>query len=123
MTIPFEGNEKYYHLNQTYFNFVVMFALMALAGGMLNVLAVASNDGRMPFQYDESYETKTHFSFSNSEDISNYHLTDNIQIKNHFLSIGDLMMAVGVFGMGFFYLILLFRWIDRIHKNNTVREM
>jgi len=88
-----------------------LLTVIILIGATLNFHAVISNGGRMPIESPHYLETETHFTFQDKDDIKNYYLTDIINIKNLYISIGDLMLGVS--------LVLMF--IVCIH--NVITEM
>jgi len=64
-----------------------------IAGSAMNVLAIKSNDFRMPVYSELNYSTDSHFSFTEKEEINNYLLTDIIPFGNWMWSVGDFLVA------------------------------
>ena len=103
---------------QTLFQLRITFAFMLLCGAVLNVSAVAYNDGRMPVYNPENkygnLNTTYHFSFQNFEDIKKPFLVDVIRIGFYQYSVGDLIMFVSIEAYFFIWIyeVILF------YKNN-----
>jgi len=104
-------NEVYYkrmrlprqkNLEERY-NLLILIVLLCvagnivLAGGLLNILAISTNGGKMPvYANDIQFETSKHFSFDEKNSVNNFILTDWIDIKFAWMSLGDIMIFIGV---------------------------
>ena len=98
---------------------------MVLAGGMLNVMAVATNDGRMPVYTDEfEMSTDTHFTFTDKADVSEFMIVDYIRINLPFsqsvayYSIGDIIMVFSMAGLvvNIFWIIIKLWRFNQCHS-------
>lgn len=70
---------------------LLIFLVILILGGLLNVIAVSSNGGKMPvYTKDSLEEGKKHFYFSDKNEVNEFYLTDIIRIKKAYFSIGDL---------------------------------
>jgi hypothetical protein len=102
---------------------------LALFGGLLNVTAMLSNNGKMPvllmdYKFDDgtilpkenySFEDEEHFSFYDKKQIKNYYLVDIIPIKDYRYSIGDMFMIFALI-IGMLQLIIIPRKLYQIMK-------
>lgn len=96
--------------------FETLILLVVMLGGSLNFLAIQNNGGRMPFNAEYDYQSKTHFSFQEFAQVKLPFLTDIIHFLNGYWSIGDLIMFTGVFLLFLnAYLMTLSKW-RFIHK-------
>ena len=94
--------------------FVVMFFNIVIVGGMLNIYAIATNGGRMPFRWEHPYESPTHFSFQENDEVIHYQLTDIYEINDYHISIGDFFMLFGTMGIKII-LIIQIRSVVKAH--------
>lgn len=95
--------------------FAVLF-LILLLGSALNRTAIEENNGKMPVLTSSDYETKTHFSFQDPEEINYYVLSDIIYIGKKIYSVGDVLLLVG------FLFLLLFFILMAIGTNNYFKH-
>lgn len=107
---------------------IMLSFVIILAGMSANFHAVVSNGGKMPVQSRFEYQTLTHFSFQEKDEVNYYLLTDIIGLDGKtflfYISIGDLLMGLGLSGVLVFafYLTLDSRDIRKgrliwMHKN------
>jgi len=82
---------------------IVLFAIFSLSlllimfGAGLNITAVTSNGCRMPvYTYDYNFSSNTHFTFTNRSSVNNFYLTDIINLNYVSLSIGDILIVLGL---------------------------
>jgi len=73
--------------------------LALLIGMLLNVVAMASNDWRMPVKTNYIIDTNKHFNFEDREEIKYYQLSDIYKInlmngKKMYISVGDLLIWI-----------------------------
>lgn len=73
--------------------------LILLSGVTLNLIAVTSNENRMPVLTENFIDTKTHYNYTQKNEVQKWYLTDiiNLKGKNNILhlSIGDLLLLIG----------------------------
>lgn len=79
-----------------YYIIFLFFSLtIANVGVLFNFIAITSNAGKMPFLFEYSYSSNTHFSFQNMSEVNNSFLTDIIPVGSILYSIGDLILYLG----------------------------
>jgi len=71
---------------------IILFMVLGTMGAMLNVLVISVNDGRMPVELNYHYESDTHFTYQNKNEINKYYLSDRYTILNVVYSVGDFMI-------------------------------
>jgi hypothetical protein len=79
-----------------------MFSQLIIAGSIYNLIAVATNGGRMPVYVTDgimSWESKEHYTFTNKSEVNNFYTTDIIDLGFLYASIGDAIMLVGSIGI------------------------
>jgi hypothetical protein len=69
---------------------------LILVGITFNQTAIANNGNKMPVLSPNVYETETHFTHQNPEEISHYFLTDIFHIGKNVYSIGDFFLLIGL---------------------------
>ena len=71
---------------------------LILFGAILNLLVLATNNGKMPVQVEPIYTVNSprHFGFQDPNEVNNYYLTDIIDLGNCIYSFGDLVMILGI---------------------------
>lgn len=87
---------------------IIIFSLLSLnVGGAMNFIAVQKNGGRMPVLADYKINTDRHFSYQEDNKPQAWIFSDIIPTKYYILSIGDLLMVVGIMVMitgGYYFL-------------------
>jgi hypothetical protein len=96
--------------------FIVLYILLIMSGGLMNISAVMHNGGRMPVWSDTDYSTDTHFTFQDTSSIKKFLLTDWIYIRIGYTSIGDLFILAGGFMLILFMLGNFILFVNKIIK-------
>jgi hypothetical protein len=96
-------NKKWVHKS---LKILAILLVIALFGASLNIIAVKTNEGKMPVLTYQYVSSNTHFDFTEKEKINNYPLTDilKIETKNyiHYFSIGDIFLYLSIIPIGIF---------------------
>lgn len=98
--------------SQTIKRFLVMSVLFnfLFIGAVFNLDAQAVNGGKMPVLSEDNYETATHFSFQDKNDVGRWYFTDIIRWGNgRVWSIGDFILITSftlifIFGTRYSYM-------------------
>jgi hypothetical protein len=104
---------RYDHkVEKIYLNFIPIFFSITLVfcGAILNVLVLATNDGRMPvYDSDWNLNTKTHFSFNDFSEVNNPGFSDRFNLFDKvYFSLGDVLLYFGLISLLFFNVKYLF---------------
>lgn len=117
--------DKYYPML-----FVLLFAVIAISGGLTNMSVMVQNGNKMPVHvtpefesiYFEDLNDATHFSYTEEDEVQLHFFTDHnfLYVEWAFFSFGDYVIYIGLFGMMLIaipHLILNLRmFINRRHK-------
>ena len=95
----------------------MMGSIILVFGGLLNVAAIASNGGKMPVYTNLDYNSSTHFTFQDKNEVNKFFLTDIIKIGGVYHSLGDFFIYVGIVFL-FFLLLQSFITKSRNRKKN-----
>lgn len=77
----------------------ILLLIMMLAGAVLNLIAISTNNGRMPVMTEYELNTNKHFAYQeeHKELINNWILTDIIHVANKYVaSIGDFLILLPI---------------------------
>lgn len=96
---------------------------IALIGGFCNLMAVATNQGKMPVYKPTMTTSETgserHFYFNNSADVKYYYLSDIFKIRTTHISIGDFLLFFScLLTIGMDLILLRYYIIYRREKND-----
>jgi hypothetical protein len=81
---------------------ILFFMMMVMIGCTFNFYVIVGNGGKMPVQSFYKFETDSHFSFVEGDEVNYFYLTDIIPLGKSIWSIGDFIM---LFGTGCFFLL------------------
>ena len=100
-----------------YRHYLVLFLVVMCIGGLVNVLAIALNGGRMPVLTDERLISEEyHFPFTDKNEVKGFYYTDLIPFFGHsYWSFGDALIIFGVI-MNIIYSVKLLRLKDKGKK-------
>ena len=87
--------QKQYNPELTLLLTILSLAIMMI-GMVFNFVAVSTNHGKMPVKEFLSYETNTHFSYQENWEVNHWYFTDIIDLKYYIVSIGDVLMVLGL---------------------------
>lgn len=82
--------------NGDYYFVLWMLSAILMMGMVFNFYAITSNDGRMPVESNYGFDTERHFSFQNKDEVKFYYLTDIIKLPFTIVSIGDIIIVIGL---------------------------
>lgn len=102
-----------------------MFLLLTVTGAVSNLNAVALNGGKMPVYSEYNLSSPIHFSFQDFSEVNVPYQTDIIHLFNRVMSIGDLMIFLGIFGGGLVLVrqVIVFRKSRHLTKQlNLLRQ-
>lgn len=77
--------------------FLVLGIFFVVLGIAANFVVMTENDGKMPVWSDFNFDSDRHFRIYDVNDVNYLHLADIWEVWGSILSIGDLLMAFGVF--------------------------
>ena len=96
--------DKYYPIL-----FVLLFAVITLAGGLTNMSVMVQNGNKMPVHvtpefesmYFEDLNDATHFSYTEEDEVQLHFFTDHnfLYVEWAYFSFGDYGIFIGLFGM------------------------
>lgn len=95
--------KRYYTLDRFIMRILVLTTLLNIMvlGGFLNVLAMSSNNGKMPVYTESIAGDDLHFTFTNPDEVNNFYLTDIIKARlgifELYFSVGDIFIVGGLF--------------------------
>jgi len=70
--------------------------VLLILGVAMNIIAVKTNDMKMPVLSTRYWTTEYHSSFIDKAEINNYHLVDIFKFDKYKFSIGDVYMIIGI---------------------------
>lgn len=81
---------------------------VSLLGGLLNMIVVNENGGRMPvYNHNSFYRTNTHFTFNDPDKVEYFALTDKYRIKGfYYFSLGDILMTVPLLMVPYYFFLI-----------------
>ena len=100
--------------------FMIALLTLMLAGGLLNLKVLATNDGKMPVLSPNVFSTDRHFSYQNPEQVNEAHLTDKYKIGRYYISRGVILILGPILPL-VFVIIMIILYQRRINK--LVREL
>ena len=68
---------------------LLTWVIILIMGGLANIAAISYNGGKMPVLGNGYYESKTHFGYTDFDEVRNPHLTDIIPAFGRIWSFGD----------------------------------
>lgn len=72
---------------------ITVFLILGIVGGQMNIMAIASNDGKMPVRCDNCEVGKGYSTFTNDSEIVNPLLSDRFVFFDSIaFSLGDFIM-------------------------------
>jgi len=96
--------DKYYPIL-----FVLLFAVITLAGGLTNMSVMVQNGNKMPVHVTPEFESlhfpwlndATHFSYTEEDEVQLHFFTDHnfLYVEWAYFSFGDYGIFIGLFGM------------------------
>ena len=77
--------------------YMLLMLLLAIIGGMMNLIAVFHNNMIMPVYTNESINSTTHIAFNVPEDVNKFIYTDWIKVdRGVYMSVGDILIFYGI---------------------------
>ena len=82
---------------------LLIFLFFSIIGALLNIIAMETNNGKMPVLTHQYISSSEHFGFTDKQQINNYFLSDIFKIetkkKFHYISIGDFLIYFGSYSV------------------------
>jgi len=89
----------------------ILFIILSVWGGIMNMVVVLANDGKMPVKCDIEYNTNKHFCCQEESEVRFPELSDKYKIKQLYFSKGDFFSVFGyVFGAFSLSVVLFTYW-------------
>ena len=98
------------------FNNMNIWVIVMIVGALLNILAIASNDGKMPVLADQSVNLSnlgSHFVFQDYTEVNKYYITDIFKMGGIYFSIGDVIMFISGIILSPLFFINIYQIIQR----------
>ena len=68
---------------------LMVLVILVLVGAMFNLLALATNDGRMPVKTEgDIFNSEKHFSYQEDHEVNSPHFSDRFNLWRFYISIG-----------------------------------
>lgn len=96
---------------------ILLFSLiLAIAGAISNIGVIISNGNKMPILSSYEYETDTHFTFTDPNEINNWKFADIFPIGDSVYSLGDFLIFFGILGSVCIMILLIIN-LKKDYKN------